>query len=110
MRTIRPSRLAAAALVATLGATGLAFHASANATFQLARVAGTDRYDTASAIAANGFASGAPSVVIARGDQFPDALAGAYVAGVVGGPVLLTDSTSLSKATKDRLASLGAKN
>jgi putative cell wall-binding protein len=101
---------AAAGLAGALAVLGLAPLVHANASFTLTRVAGTDRYATASAIAGNAFTGTATNVVIARGDDFADALAGAYLAGVVGGPVLLTSTASVPQSTKDRLTALGAKN
>ncbi|MCU1484035.1 MAG: Alkaline phosphatase [Actinomycetia bacterium] len=108
-------RLGAAALAALLGAAGLAglaSQASATAAFTLTRVAGTDRYATASAVAANAFPTGAQTAVIARGDAFADALAGAYLAGLQtgGAPVLLTTTGTVPDATKTRLAAMGVKN
>ena len=40
-------------------------------------IAGSDRYDTAIRVSQAGFPQGAPTVVIARGDDFPDALCAA---------------------------------
>ena len=60
----------------------------------LARLEGLDRYGTAAAISRGGFAS-ASAVVIASGEQFPDALAAAPLAGGVEGPVLLVRPGSL---------------
>ena len=75
--------------------------------FALTRVAGVDRYATAAAVALDAFATSA-SVVVARGDAFPDALAGAYLTGVVDAPLLLTRSDALPTVTSDAIAALGA--
>ena len=75
--------------------------------FALARVAGVDRYATAAAVALDAFAT-SESVVVARGDAFPDALAGAYLTGVVDAPLLLTRSDALPTVTSDAIAALGA--
>ena len=53
------------------------------------RLAGQNRYDTAVAVSADGFPTGAPVVFVATGENFPDGLAASAVAGVLGGPVLL---------------------
>jgi putative cell wall-binding protein/exopolysaccharide biosynthesis protein len=53
------------------------------------RLAGTDRYGTAAAIA-DDRAPTATTVVVATGDAFPDALAAAPLARAGGAPVLLT--------------------
>ena len=57
------------------------------------RLAGVDRVDTAVKISQNSFpANGsANAVVLARGDIFPDALAGAPLAVAKGGPLLLAN-------------------
>src|SRR5947209_8119332 len=110
MRSTLRRVVAPAVVAATLAGAGVGFNANASATFQLSRVAGTDRYATASAVAANAFAAGAPSAVIARGDAFPDALAGRYLAGIAAGPLPLTQSDALPPATKDRLTALGVKS
>jgi putative cell wall-binding protein len=103
---------AAAAVLGLLGAAGLGADASATAAFKLTRVAGADRYATASAVAADAFPTGAQTALVARGDQFADALAGAYLAGLqaAGAPVLLTTTGSVPAATKSRLSALGTKD
>jgi len=60
------------------------------------RFAGESRYETAVEISKKNWYE-AYNVVLARGDSFPDALAGAVLAnsGVVGGPLLLTESKRL---------------
>jgi len=74
------------------------------------RFAGADRADTARLVAedesplAAGFAG--RSVVLAREDDFPDGLAGSYVAGQLDAPLLLTQSDGLSSATEEALERL----
>lgn len=72
-----------------------------------ARIAGSDRYDTAARIAAK---FGAASTVIVAngtsGKQGFDALAANYLAGVVGAPVLLTGASTLPKSTGEALAAV----
>jgi putative cell wall-binding protein len=60
------------------------------------RIAGTSRYDTAIQISKATWST-ANSVVLTRGDDFPDALAGAVLAksSQLNGPLLLTDSKQL---------------
>ena len=56
------------------------------------------------AISGDGWAAGqAQAVVLARGDAFPDALAGTPLAATKGGPLLLTTPTSLGQAVADEL-------
>ena len=69
------------------------------------RIAGANRYATASAVS-QGFLPGAPNVFIATGLSFPDALAGVPASGVLGGPLLLTATTSLPNETKLELQRL----
>jgi putative cell wall-binding protein len=86
-----------------------AIDATASANFALTRIAGADRFETASKLATDAFSGAAATAVVARGDQFADALAGAYLAGSVNGPILLTQTDAVPKTTKDTLAALGAK-
>lgn len=60
------------------------------------RFAGESRYETAVEISSKNWYE-AYNVVLARGDSFPDALAGAVLANsaVAGGPLLLTESKRL---------------
>jgi SpoIID/LytB domain protein len=62
------------------------------------RISGADRYETASAVAST-LLPDATSAYVANGLQFPDALAGAALAGRNGSPVLLTAPRSLPGAT-----------
>lgn len=73
------------------------------ATFHVVRLAGSDRYATAVAIADQGL--GNPGVqVLATGLDFPDALSGGAAAASGGGAVLLTDGSALPAATASYLA------
>ncbi len=70
------------------------------------RLAGTDRYATSAAISKSTFVPGVPVAYIASGTDFPDALAGAPVAGMRKGPVLLTERGSVPKVVLDELRRL----
>ena len=70
------------------------------------RVAGADRYDTASRLARHSFDSPVPVAYIATGVGFADALAGVPAAVTGGGPMLLTAPQSLPTATRDALEQL----
>jgi uncharacterized protein len=72
------------------------------------RISGDDRYHTAIEISKKGWES-ADTVVIARGDQFPDALAGAPLAYKHDAPILLTQQDSLNAEVQDEIKRLGAK-
>ncbi|HEY5050477.1 MAG TPA: cell wall-binding repeat-containing protein, partial [Acidothermaceae bacterium] len=66
------------------------------------RISGATRFDTAIATSQDQFAvsGSAAAVVLTRADTYPDALAGVPLAAKVGGPLLLTSSTSLSAAVR----------
>ncbi|MBA2578819.1 MAG: cell wall-binding repeat-containing protein, partial [Euzebyaceae bacterium] len=73
------------------------------------RFRGADRIETAAIIAESSFAS-AETALIARADNFPDALSGSYLAGQLDAPLLLTNTGSLPAATAEALADLGVRN
>ncbi|BCB05783.1 cell wall-binding repeat-containing protein [Bacillus sp. KH172YL63] len=72
------------------------------------RISGADRYQTAIEISEEGWES-AETVVIARGDQFPDALAGAPLAYKHDAPILLTEKGYLNDEVQEEIKRLGAK-
>lgn len=71
------------------------------------RLAGSGRIETAIAISADAFST-AEIVVLARADDYADALTGATVAAKVGGPLLLTPSDALPQVVLDELVRLDA--
>ena len=58
-------------------------------------VDGPDRFETAIQVSQDIWPEGSDSVVIATGLNWPDALGGSALAGMAGGPVLLTDPEAL---------------
>jgi hypothetical protein len=77
------------------------------------RIAGANRYATAAAIAVTSDGGAAPdlsgkTVVIARGDNFPDALAASYLAGQNDVPILLTRPNAVPPETLAALKATGA--
>ncbi|NOY56957.1 MAG: cell wall-binding repeat-containing protein [Actinobacteria bacterium] len=72
------------------------------------RLWGADRFATAAAIASDTFPSGASTVVLAAGYNFPDALAGSPAATKLNAPLLLTRSTVLPTVTATAITTLGA--
>jgi putative cell wall-binding protein len=70
------------------------------------RVAGGDRLATGVALSRTAFPQGAPAAVLARADQFPDALAAAPLAAAAGGPLLLNTTGELAPAVRDELRRL----
>lgn len=71
------------------------------------RLAGPDRVATAAAVAAEGF-DATQTVVLARADRYPDALAGGPLAATLDAPLLLTNPTELSAPTAEAIRALGA--
>jgi putative cell wall-binding protein len=69
---------------------------------------GGTRYETAAESATTAYPDGAADVVLASGQKFPDALAGAGLAGQLDAPILLTPTAALPTATIAALEDLGA--
>ncbi|MDR1185583.1 MAG: cell wall-binding repeat-containing protein [Coriobacteriales bacterium] len=74
------------------------------ATGNTSRVSGDDRYGTAAATAQGRPVGG--TVIVAGGEDYPDALAANGLAGTVDAPVLLSEAGTLSAATATRLSAL----
>lgn len=72
------------------------------------RIAGENRYETASAAWADSWVLGkAYTGVVTTGENFPDALSASALAGAVRGPLLLTRASALSPEVTQRLSALG---
>ena len=71
------------------------------------RIYGQTRYETAVLLSQQGWSS-ANTVVLARGDDFPDALAGAPLAKMLNAPMLLSKTDELPRFTKQEIKRLGA--
>lgn len=71
------------------------------------RVAGDERYRTAVAVSEQTFDS-ANTVVLARGDDFADALSAGPLAAALNAPILLTQGGTLTKETKAEINRLKA--
>lgn len=71
------------------------------------RFGGADRVETAIEISQAVF-DRAETVVVARADDYADALVGAPLAAQLGGPILLTDPAALSAGVAEEIARLGA--
>lgn len=70
------------------------------------RIAGDDRIQTAVQISQANFQTGADTVLLARADDFPDALAGAPLAYKYHAPILLTEVTTLPESVRQELKRL----
>ncbi|WP_088188340.1 cell wall-binding repeat-containing protein [Desulfosporosinus sp. FKA] len=81
----------------------------ANSSPTITRLAGVDRYETASQIAMSGW-SQSNYAVLAFGGDYPDALSAAPLAKKFDAPILLTDTGSLPTTTKQTLLDLHVKN
>jgi len=74
---------------------------------RIPRLAGSNRYSTSCVVSAKGWET-SNVVVIARGDNFPDALAGAALARKNSCPILLTESATLTIETEAEIKRLSA--
>lgn len=74
------------------------------------RLAGDDRYSTAIEISRHGWQQAAENVVLATGEDFPDALCAAPLARQLNAPILLTGKSSLDPRVESEIKRLGAKN
>lgn len=72
------------------------------------RLSGADRYDTNINIIKNGWTE-APYVVIASGENYPDALCAAPFAEAKNAPILLTNGIALSNSAVEQLSRLNTK-
>lgn len=93
------------------------YHGTRTFTFQIdeaeqgsaVRLAGESAADTSARIATEAFPEGSEWVIIARDDDFADAMSATGLAGVLNAPIVLTDRYSLSDAAARAVQTLGAK-
>lgn len=76
---------------------------------RLSRLAGATRYDTMSEIAKAENMQKGQTVIVASGDNYPDALAASGLAGALDATIILTGSQSLSKQAASSLSTLQPK-
>lgn len=95
-QTVAQKRLAASLLV-NGAAAGQEF---------IQRYGGADRYGTAALLSRAAFPGGAAVAYVASGVNFPDALVGGAAAATEGGPLLLTDPSTVPVATAAELGRL----
>ncbi len=113
LSSLRPKR------IVVLGGTGavnstvkeqLTTYSTANTADEVTRLAGTNRFSTAADVATEtGYPTGLDTVYIASGLDFPDALAGAALAGKNDAPILLVRPDRIPTATDRALSSLRPK-
>jgi putative cell wall-binding protein/outer membrane protein assembly factor BamB len=101
---LKPAKVALLGGTAALSSAVAQQVASHGAT--VVRWQGGDRYATAVAISQATYPSGATTVYLATGTNFPDALAGSALAAVAGGPLLLTDPTTMPPETVNEIIRL----
>ncbi|WP_243076987.1 cell wall-binding repeat-containing protein [Microbacterium sp. SS28] len=89
-----------AGVVADITATGIAAQ----------RIAGTSRYETARLLVAAAYPNGTPKVLMATGENFPDALVGGVLSARTLSPLLTTPATCLDGGTKDWMLAAGVTN
>jgi len=98
--------LACGGLVAGVAGLAVSGPASGTSSFNLSRLAGADRYATSALVAEQAFST-APTVILATGANYPDALAASFLAGAEQAPILLTTpDLPLSSSTQAALSTL----
>lgn len=73
------------------------------------RISGDTRYSTAIAVSQDAFPNGADTVVLATGEDWPDALCASALSGAVVGPVLLTGPDAIPEEVAAEIERLGAR-
>lgn len=105
----RKSILNAIIVSFTLLTSLLIFSFKAYAEVPVVRLAGQDRYATAIEISKAGWER-SQNVVLATGEDFPDALCAAPLAKQLDAPILLTRKAGMNTALENELDRLGVKN
>ncbi len=72
------------------------------------RYLGSNRFETAVNISKNLYGK-SDNVVLAVGTNFPDAMCGAPLAGILNAPILLTEKDRIDEVTENEIKRLGAK-
>lgn len=96
-------------LVGSPGAVSAGIQSQLSQTFVTARYGGPDRYETAAAINDAFFAPGSSDAIfLATGVNFPDALAGAALAGLVKAPLHVTTRDCVPERVRESIGALGS--
>lgn len=109
--TVRRTGIATVATSLVIGGSVLgAGSASAEAKFDLSRISGANRYETAAKVA-DTFGQ-AKTVILVSGEsgRYPDALTANYLAGIKDAPVLLTRQDQTPTEVKAAIKKAGAEN
>jgi putative cell wall-binding protein len=102
---LRPQRIVILGGTGSVG-NGVASQAATYTSGSVSRLAGADRYATAAAISAAGFAPGVSVAYVATGTTFADALSGAALAARNHAPVLLVRTDAIPASTAAELKRL----
>lgn len=100
--------LASIALSVSLVLVGTSSPANARDCVEVTRIGGSDAVARAVALAEATYPHGAETVLIARSDAYPDALAGGPLAAALKAPLLLTTPGAVAPQTRDAVEALGA--
>lgn len=104
--TAELARLQPQRIVVLGGTTAVSAELQANLNRYIAptsRLGGATRFDTAALVSRDTFPSGASTVYVSSGSNYPDALAGAAAAGSKGAPVLLVHQNEIPTAVAAEL-------
>lgn len=105
LRSLAPARIEVVGSVAVVSA---GYATSLAAIAPVDRLGGPDRYATSDAVNTAAFTSAA-DIYLASGTTFPDALAGAALAGLRGEPLAIAPATCLPPAVVAQVGRLGAR-
>ncbi len=87
----------------------LSFFSKVQASTDVTRISGDDRYKTSIEICKNGW-NEAEYVILASGENFPDALCAAPLAKKYNAPIILIDGKNLTSDVSETLSKLHTKN
>lgn len=105
LRRLRPERIVVVGGTAGVSAPVAAELQQYASSGRVVRVGGTTAYGTSLAVSQL-YPTGVSTLYLASGENYPDALAGAALAGHQGAPLLLTSPSVLDAATQAELARL----
>jgi putative cell wall-binding protein len=101
---LRPQRIVVLGGTNTIGAgVETALH---DFSMNVSRIGGADRYAVSAGVSAATFGAMRPTVYVASGEVFPDALSGSAAAGAASGPVLLVQKNAVPAVVATELARL----
>lgn len=109
MKLGRKLTILSATLFISISFTTLAHVNEAEASTASERFAGSDRYETAITVSRSGWPEGSSTVVLTTGQDYPDALSAAPLAGKYKAPLLLVSPSGISPETATELKRLNAK-